>query len=75
MSAAALRSSSRATALPSARQPLTLPKLWSGSKMHLQFLQGIIGFDDEDDEEEEEDDGEEGTPRLAHPLTFAHQPL
>ena len=42
--------------------------------MHLQFLQGIIGFDDEDDEEEEEDDGEEGTPRLARPLASA-QPL
>ena len=32
------------------------------SKMHLQFLQGIIGFDDDDEEEEElgEDDEEEG---------------
>ena len=30
--------------------------------MHLQFLQGIIGFDDDDEEEEElgEDDEEEG---------------
>mmetsp|Transcript_75463 Transcript_75463/g.125824 ORF Transcript_75463/g.125824 Transcript_75463/m.125824 type:complete len:95 (+) Transcript_75463:32-316(+) len=34
------------------------------TKMHLQFLQGIIGFDDDDDEGEEEfgedDEGEEG---------------
>jgi len=29
------------------------------TKMHLQFLQGIIGFDD-DDEEEGEDDSELG---------------
>ena len=30
--------------------------------MHLQFLQGIIGFDDDEEEEEElgEDDEEEG---------------
>ena len=34
--------------------------------MHLQFLQGIIGYDDED-EEEEEDDGEEGAPRPPAP--------
>jgi len=39
------------------------PKL---SKMHLQFLQGIIGFDDDEDEgeddfgEEEEEDDEDG---------------
>ena len=32
----------------------------SMTKMHLQFLQGILGFDDdEDDEEEEEESGEE----------------
>ena len=46
------------------------PKL---TRMHLQFLQGIIGFDDEGEEEEDfgesdegeegsEDDGEEGVP-------------
>ena len=30
-------------------------------RMHVQFLQGIIGFDDEG-EEGSEDDGEEGVP-------------
>ena len=43
--------------------------------MHLQFLQGIIGFDDEDDDEEEEfgeddeeedDEGEEEEVRREH---------
>jgi len=29
------------------------------SKMHLQFLQGIIGFDDDDEEEEDFDEEEE----------------
>lgn len=45
--------------------------------MHLQFLQGIIGFDD-DDEEEEEDDGEEGTThpptRLSGPAPLSRPP-
>ena len=52
------------------------------SKMHLQFLQGIIGFDDEEEEEEElgEDDEEEGeeeeeeevSPRPPMPLPPSH---